>query len=580
MKTIYNFFHRFYHRRYHGIYRHAKKLFVLDLCLLALSMIMFIAGSFFFFWNPSISGQIDLAVSFGGNRIKSGEPVTVIITYANNSKYLLKDTTLSLRLPQGFLINHSITPDYFFKSDATVDLKNVKPGAAGQAEIAGWLYAPVKSEEKIIALLNYAPEGLKFKDQKTAVFILNLPESILKTKIETAESAFPSSRLPVIYKITNDSKEMVNNLSLQTEFAGAFTWPKETENFSLKAGETKSFPAAITMPVANGNIPLKITVITTINNHVIKIQTDTAVIKSIAPNLQSWLELSNYVSYAEPNQIIPIKVSWKNTGANAVKNLRLKIMATPGIIDIPATAKENNIKYEGADLIIDSSRRTSLSGNSFFADSYIINLRLLPYFSLEQTDTALALYPILEADLPAVANQKFSAKGEGITIKLATSLNLNAQARYYTAEGDQLGRGPLPPQVGETTKYWIFATVDNSINPARDAKLSVSLPPDARFTGKQSVTIGPPLSYDENNNSLSWNFYRLPAHSQTGIYFEVAITPGPQHIGKKITLADNLRFSATDNATGKTFNLTAGPIYNILAADDLGNAKVSEVENE
>lgn len=579
MKAIYNFFHHFYHRRYHGIYRHAKKLFVLDLCLMALSIIILGVGIFFFYWSPSISGQIDLEVSFGGNRIKSGEPVNIVINYANNSKYLLKNSVLSLHLPKGFLTNHSITPDYFFKNNESVDLKNIKPGASGQVEISGWLYSPIKTEEKIIALLSYEPEGLNFKDQKTSAFIVNLPESIFTTKTEVAESAFPSSQLPLIYKIKNNSKETADNLSLQTEFTGTISFPKEAEKFSLKAGETKSFPASITMPNVGGDIILNITVAASINKHLIKIQTDAIKIKSISPSLQSRLELLNYISYAEPNQTIPIKISWKNAGANAIKNIRLKIMTTPGIVDIAATAKDNNIKYEGADLIIDSTKRTSLSGNSFFADSYVINLRLLPHFSLEQNNTILEIYPILEANIPAVADQKFSIKGEGVNIKLATSLNLNAQARYYTAEGDQLGRGPLPPKVGETTKYWIFATMNNSINPTRNNKITITLAPGVQFTGKQSVTIGPALTYNENTNTLNWNFYRLPTQSQTGLYFEVAITPNPEQIGKKIKLVDNLQFSAIDNATGKTFNLLAGPIYNNLMADDLGNTKVAEVEN-
>lgn len=580
MKIIYNFFHHLYHRRYHGIYRHAKKLFILDICLLAAAIITLATGLFFFFWNPSIKGQIDLEVSFGGNRIKSGETVTVIVNYSNNSKYTLKNTLLSLHLPKGFLVNRSKTPDYFFSREATIDLKTIKPGAKGQVEISGWMYAPVKTEEKIIAFLSYTPAELNFQDQKTATFILNLPESILETKIETSDTAFPSSKLPLLYKITNRSKEKINGLNLQTEFSGTVLWSsKETEKINLAAGETKTFSAEITLPAQDGDLVLKVTPTITVNNHQIKIQTDSKNIKSVAPNLTTRLELLNNITYAEPGQTIPLKIYWSNTSNAEVKNLRLKIVATPGIIDTLSTVKENNIKNEGLDLIVDSSRRTSLSGNSFKADSYLINLRLSPHFSLAEDTVNLEIYPIIEADLPVISEQRLSLKGEPLKIKLATSVQLNAQARYYTADGDQLGRGPLPPKVGETTKYWIYITVNNSINPLRDTKFNIILAPDAQFTTKQSVSIGPALNYNPDTNILNWNFYRLPANSQTGVYFEVAVTPGPQQIGRKIKLVENIQFSATDSATGKILNLQTGSIYNNLAADDLGNAKVAEVEN-
>ena len=51
-------------------------------------------------------------------------------------------------------------------------------------------------------------------------------------------------------------------------------------------------------------------------------------------------------------------------------------------------------------------------------------------------------------------------ENEPILIRLNSNLAVQVYPMYYAPTGDQLGRGPLPPKVGETTKYWIFCEVD------------------------------------------------------------------------------------------------------------------------
>ncbi len=64
-----------YHKRYHGVYQHAKKLFAFDLALLAFAFLMLGSSIFFFFWKPGLTGLIDVSISLGNERIKSGDEV-------------------------------------------------------------------------------------------------------------------------------------------------------------------------------------------------------------------------------------------------------------------------------------------------------------------------------------------------------------------------------------------------------------------------------------------------------------------------------------------------------------------------
>ena len=120
-KAIYNLFHSHYHRRYHGQYMHAKKLFVFDLFLLGGAIITLIAGLFFFFWKPGLTNWIDLNLSYGGNRIKSGEKVEMTLNYVNRSKETLTGVTLAIHLPPGFIIDRNLTPTTEFSDQSIAD---------------------------------------------------------------------------------------------------------------------------------------------------------------------------------------------------------------------------------------------------------------------------------------------------------------------------------------------------------------------------------------------------------------------------------------------------------------------------
>ena len=58
-------FKNFYHHKYHLKFRHAKKLFIFDLCLLAVAAALLGLTIYFLVWRPSSTDKIDLSLSFG-----------------------------------------------------------------------------------------------------------------------------------------------------------------------------------------------------------------------------------------------------------------------------------------------------------------------------------------------------------------------------------------------------------------------------------------------------------------------------------------------------------------------------------
>jgi hypothetical protein len=250
------------------------------------------------------------------------------------------------------------------------------------------------------------------------------------------------------------------------------------------------------------------------------------------------------------------------------------------VVDWKKTARENGAKAETNGIFFDSNSRTQLSnGNPGSSDTFPVKIYLLPSFDLPDLEKAnLEIYPIVKGQASQAPDQQFSQNGSSARITLATEANFNIETRYYTPEGDQLGRGPLPPQVGKTTKYWIFVKITNTTNALVSATFNTSLPVGVEFTGKQSTSIGPQLDYNNANKTISWKYNTLPANSQTGLYFEVSVTPSASQVGQNILLVNSSQFSATDEFTNKKFNFSQSSLNNILKSDDSGQKFGAKVQ--
>ncbi|MFA5061860.1 MAG: hypothetical protein WC526_01815 [Patescibacteria group bacterium] len=578
-KHIYSFFHKIYHTKYHGIYRHAKKLFVFDLALLGLAIIILAGGIFFFFWKPGITDLIDLSISLGNNRIKSGEYVHLTVDYANKSKYKLENISLGLRLPNGFTVDRTKTPESTFsKTSIFTAITTLDPGAKGQVEIFGWLWSVPNQEERITAYLAYEPHGLNRTEQKVSVYAARLPESIITGKLEMATTTFPNTPTQFTYTITNTGSETVNNISLINNWLTNIIAAKD-QNFSLPAGGYKVISGTLTTPNQGGNYSLEITPQILINNYQIAQKIVKQTSNNISPNIESSVSFVSTPAYAEPGQVIPLAIRWNNKSNFKLDNLQMKLTANQTkVVDWAKTARENHATAAKDGLILDTKTRTNFSnGNPGSNDSFTINLYLLPTFAVTGEKIYLELIPTMEAGLAKISTQKFTQEGSRARLPLASEVRLASEARYYTPEGDQLGRGSLPPQVKKTTKYWVFIKISNTSNQINNAKLITSLANGVTLTGKQSVTLGSDIIYDSASRKISWSNDAIPANSQVGIYFEVAVTPTAAQLGQNINLTNSMQFGATDDFVNKTFNLSTAGVTNILNANDRGHIYGSQV---
>ncbi len=105
------------------------------------------------------------------------------------------------------------------------------------------------------------------------------------------------------------------------------------------------------------------------------------------------------------------------------------------------------------------------------------------------------------------------------------SFPLQGQVRYFTTAGDQVGVGPVPPVVGQTTTYWAAFVLGPTDGPLKDIVIRARLPEEVRATGKYAAPID--ASFTAKGHDIEWHLASAPAigADHVTLAFEIAFTP-------------------------------------------------------
>jgi hypothetical protein len=238
--------------------------------------------------------------------------------------------------------------------------------------------------------------------------------------------------------------------------------------------------------------------------------------------------------YAEKEFKLKIKAT--NTGKNNLTNVDLSLLL-------------NNNKFS-------FSRIKSLSPTSEFKVSgRKITLVNLPVGATSEIELSLLLKNLPDSPRSILwriggsykeANLNKEVSYQLPDLKLVSAVIVKATAYYNSPQGDQLGSGPIPPQVSMPTNYWVFFNLNNIGNELGDLEVKARLADNVAFYDNKALSAGE-LSYDLERRELTWKVNRVEA-IQDGyrVGFELQLIPGENQFGLVPALLNNLSFSARD----------------------------------
>ncbi|MDO8621955.1 MAG: hypothetical protein Q7R80_01875 [bacterium] len=193
------------------------------------------------------------------------------------------------------------------------------------------------------------------------------------------------------------------------------------------------------------------------------------------------------------------------------------------------------------------------------------------------TRFAYTLTPELILAEDALGAPTARISGSPLTIDVAGELRVSASARYFTQEGDQVGRGPLPPRVEQTTKYWVTWEAQSFLRDADRVVVRAKLPDGVEWTGRVMSSVGEGIAYDSETRTVTWTLGRLERtigdrRPDTSVSFELALTPTAVQVGASVSLLEETIAEGVDDL-GTALRATAPTVTTELIGDQRARGK-------
>lgn len=568
-----------YQRRYRLTYGHAKALFCFDMCLLV-SIFLLLAGIIFWKnYDPTVIDEIELTLkplvhdpAQTSDRLRSGEHVEYQIGYKNKSGSVLLNPAIILQFPNTFILESATPAEKFEAALHRFALPAVPPGGNGQVKISGFFWGKPDAEEHVSARLSYRQENRDIREEKISTIITTLRGAVIETTVSAPEKVITGSAATATITLKNSSHHPVENIRIKfpaeagidldeiitmtgASVSGLWNIPK------LEAGQTAT---ATAKAVFHGD-GKELQTFTfqpevAVDGQYITQKPVSLTVAFVYPKI----EISNY--WKDDSPIIPgesrdLQITLKNTGAVDMEKLAIKLTAPSFIIpkEIPLQDSRTHANL----LSLTKGTETTIT----------IAVPTRSILSTTHTDVMLAPLVTVSGDARATAvGGGWQTSATAPSLRVATTLSAVGAIRYFTDEGDQLGRGPLPPQIGKETKYWATLYVKNTTSDVTDLTTNIKLAPAFSLTGKNSLSSGN-IKYDAATGKVSWQTPVLGANQTGAAYFEISFTPTEADRGTTPVAIKSVNITGTDVFTGSQVSAAYGAIDLSLREDQIGRNK-------
>lgn len=565
---------RHYHERYvkpHGVRAHL--ILTIDGILVAIILGLLALGSYFaFVYDPL---RDTFGMRFEEAALASGGTAEIALTIENRGDTGLEDASVDVFFPPQFRVYSRST-----ESEHDIEIGAIPKGASLTYRFQGLLLGP-EGEAPVYARMK-ATDGFGATDERFIEGRLTWSENRLKLAWDVPATVLSGQDIPLTLRARNASDFTMQDARLKLDFPEGFsvrlsTPPIATDGIPL--GEFRpgdeitvdilgSFPKDTALSASRFGAELYLaegdarTLAAETSSDVAVISADVTVAASF----------SEEASYAKPGDLVPVRISYRNDSPHTLTDVKLRLPLDIRVSDLKAsTALEGGLA--GSALAWESVTTPELASVAPGAGGVVEGtIAVLGAISKYSTDPALELKPEAVFSITDFDVTDARLFGEGESRKIAGRVETAGVARYYTNEGDQIGRGPLPPRVGAATRYWVVLKAENGASEARDARMTIQLPDYVTWTGKAAVTAGFEVQASEDGTLLVWNIGSIPAHagvssSAPNVSLELALTPTASQANTSPRLISGATLTATDSWTGLSLSSSQGPLTTELPTD-------------
>lgn len=537
--------------------------------------------------------------------ISSGDEIVCKIKCENKNKATLTNLRIEIKYPEGFTFNKSsIISDNKFQNNNFI-LPNIKPFGREEFEINGRIIGDEDSIKEISAYVFYEQDNFSSEFDEYANASIKIGASAVNIGISGPKQILPDNDSEYYIKIKNNSKKGIENLRLTLLYPDNFS----IKEFSVDPDEHSGDNCwwNISNLTAVGEMEIKI--IGVFSKDIkddqefniklefsdkqeiyILIAEDAFVSKAIKENVKLDLILNGStagqaVSFGDN---LSYSLVYENCGEEEDlkdTNIKMSIKGYQGDKEI------NLINWES---LKDENNGYVKDGEILWTNEEILKLSSFSAGEEGELDFQLLLNPIkdivseIDSDGGDLTIKSFAEiivgkvedvavdmviKSNEIICDLNTNLVFSAQARYFNDDNIAVGSGPIPPKIGEETKYRIFWSIANSLHNTKEVSVKTVLPQNIKWTDRVNTDMGD-LKYSEDNREIIWTISELPIKiKEAKADFEISVTPAEDDLNKILVLINETSLTAIDSKTDSQIFAKNKPLTSDLEFDLIMSGK-------
>jgi hypothetical protein len=560
--------------RHEKFYQNSKFHLAADIfLLLVIFTLIFI---FFGLRNFQPKAQIDLETTAVPAEVVSGQSGVFTVNYKNNGKVDIKSTTLSLIFTKNFILQAVSPQNNWSDQTNTFTIGDLPRGAQGSVKITGIPVGAIGTKQTFNYSLNYLLNGQAVNTLGTYVFPLK--SSVLSVSFGAPKQVYQGLDFSSNINLKNSSASDITG-EIDLAFVDSPITIKSISSSQanlvngviiingLKAGQNLPIQYEAAVDAGEGFVPANLEADLNLNGVQIKQAEATTSLNVVIPKFSAVITADKTTVADEDD--VNFKLIFSNKENTIASSASISIVAAD-----PATVIKNLT-------IANSAKKYKFIGNS-------INLgNLVPGESGEINFTAhLSRKQISQNQLTGIlADVNYLSAGRAIEyqffspkIKYLSELKINSAGLYYSAQGDQLGVGPLPPVVDVPTHFWVFWDIKNNGNELQNLTVTADLPANVGWTGQETVLAGV-LNHGQIGRKVTWTVDDVAATG--GNYragFEIELIPTAADVGAVPALLSNIQYSATDVFANQQISGTLPNIDANISADSRASGKGTVIE--
>ncbi|MBI5370080.1 hypothetical protein HZA85_02755 [Candidatus Uhrbacteria bacterium] len=538
--------HHWFEFHYKNRYRFSRIIFGIDVALVGIVLALASVAIYATFFLPGVFvSRIAFDASIAPREVTTGASSTLVIHYTNGTDENLRNAELEITFPKHFLLDQLSSEQGELIEENRISLGTIPPSTTGTIHMKGTLFGDVGGEQAFETKLTFV-HG-KDRDEpgeKIDWQIFSPVKSALTLSLELPERLISYQPIEGTVRYENTSGVDFPTVSILPQWPEGFVF--KSADVPLRAGQFE-----IPQVKAGGqgvlhfkgtlqSNPEQVTFVFhpsfTFGDERYRQETLTHTAPIVPLPVTLTIDTPDHTLH--PGAETPFSIHYKNTAAFPVSNVELGLESDSPFVKISATEKIDTLQpgQEGT-VEVKAVVRTTVGTSELSAYEHLIGNTL-----------ATATYQMGDG-----TEQQVISKSAPLTSPLSTPIRFESFVRYLTPGGDQIGRGPVPPQAGKETTYWVFWHIGSTTNELNDVRIEGTLPPGVRFTGRQTVSQNSSVSFDPDTRTLSWTSSRIdptlsPISKIVGIAFELGITPQVASSSAPILLKD-IRLTATDGWT-------------------------------